>query len=82
MTTRIQISTVEGAPRLAIEGTDVTSDVREAELRLRPGLPPRLVIEVDLVDVSTLGALDAEVVLGSGHDALVALGWTPPKDSP
>jgi hypothetical protein len=79
MSTHHVTVTAQGAEqRITIDGKDVTHDLQSADIELRPGRPARMTIEVDLIDVTRLCDPETVVVLGRGHDALVALGWTPP----
>lgn len=76
---QVEISAEDGGHRVTIDGADITHSISSADLSLRLGRPAQLTIEVDLFDVTTFSDAETQVVLGDGHDALVALGWTPPK---
>lgn len=76
---QVEITVEDGGHRVTLDGADITNSISRADLALRPGRPAQLTIEVDLIDVTTFSDADTQVVLGDGHEALVALGWTPPK---
>jgi hypothetical protein len=41
-----------------------------------------LEVEVRLVDVTSFSSPHTEVILAAGHEALIAMGWTPPGSEP
>lgn len=64
--------------RVLLDGHDITNGVHGLRLSASVGNPPMLYLEIPLhhVDVDTR---DVQVRIGQHtHDALVALGWTPP----
>lgn len=67
---------------LKIDGHDISCGATGLTLDMGvAGTLPRLQVDLQLIDVSTVSSIEAEVVLGAGaHEALVALGWTPPAD--
>ncbi|MGW4505704.1 hypothetical protein ACWENO_13795 [Streptomyces sp. NPDC004436] len=76
---QVEIHQTGPAYRVLVDGVDVARHLDSLTFEARAGLPPRLRLEIDVVDVTTLGSVETEVVLGGGaHEALVALGWTPP----
>lgn len=81
---RHQVEIVSDGPlkhRVLIDGADIAKSLAGLTVHMGAGELPRIELDVQMVDVSRLGSLEAEVVLGAGaHDALVALGWTPPAD--
>ncbi|MDF6043241.1 hypothetical protein LRD69_14000 [Streptomyces sp. JH14] len=68
---------------LKIDGHDISQGATGLTLTMGcAGTLPQLEVDLQLIDVSTVGSIEAEVILGAGvHDVLVALGWTPPADS-
>lgn len=63
-----------------IDGVDIAHGIVGLSLRMSVGEVPRVALDLDLIDVTQLGSVEAEVILRSGtHEALVALGWTPPE---
>jgi len=66
--------------QIAIDGVDLGPGLVSCELRLRPGSRPVLVVELHLVDVTGLASAGTELALAGGHQALIAMGWTPPND--
>ncbi|MFD5675602.1 hypothetical protein [Streptomyces sp. NPDC127040] len=68
--------------RVLVDGADIAKGLVGLTLRMGVDQVPSLELDLQLVDVAGLGPVEAEVVLGEGaHEALVALGWTPPADS-
>lgn len=69
-----------GCYQILIDGTDIAQGVTELDLSMRLNEVPTVTLDLKLIDVTELGSIEAEVMLGAGvHDALVALGWTPPE---
>ncbi|MFD9603308.1 hypothetical protein [Streptomyces sp. NPDC059970] len=67
--------------RVVIDGTDIAKGLAGLTVHVHAGEVPRVELDVHLTDVSRLGSVEAEVALSAGsHEALVALGWTPPAD--
>lgn len=65
--------------RVLIDGADIAKGLAGLTLRMGVDRAPMLELDLQLVDVAGLGSVEAEVALGEGaHEALVALGWTPP----
>jgi hypothetical protein len=65
--------------RVLVDGTDIARHLDSLTFSVQTGLPPTLRLEIGMVDVTTLGSVETEVVLAAGaHEALVALGWMPP----
>jgi hypothetical protein len=79
---RVEIGTTKGGHSLAIDGHDVSRAATGLTLTMGlAGTMPELQLDLQLIDASTLGSVEAEVILGAGaHEALVALGWTPPAE--
>jgi len=79
---RVEIGTTRDGHSLAIDGHDLSRAVTGLALTMGlAGTMPVLELDLQLIDVSTLGSVEAEVILGAGvHEALVVLGWTPPAD--
>ncbi|SFT31827.1 hypothetical protein [Streptomyces sp. ok210] len=67
---------------LTIDGHDISRGATGLTLTMGcAGTLPQLEVDLQLIDVSTVGSIEAEVILGAGvQDVLVALGWTPPAD--
>lgn len=65
--------------RVLIDGTDIAKGLTGLTLRLGADQVPRLELDLQLADMTGLGPIEAEVHLRkASHEALVALGWTPP----
>ena len=80
-THRVQISGTSFRPRVMVDGTNTASALAGLTLTMRHDHLPALELDLNLVDVTELADLDAQVILGPGvAEALVALGWTPPAD--
>lgn len=70
-----------GVGKVAIDGTDIASQVRSLRFSAEVGCRPILSLELAVfdADVTDLRSEDAKVVLGQGTaDLLIAAGWTPP----
>ena len=58
---------------------DITKSVRGFRLDAAAGEPPRVTLDLTLVDVTKLDADRAEVILPvHTRELLIAAGWTPP----
>lgn len=71
-----------GQARIEVDGHDISTAVRGVDVRLRAGELP--IVDLDLVvhEVQRLEMAEAEVVIDSDvRDALITLGWTPPKET-
>lgn len=67
--------------RVEVNGHDVSSAVRTVDLRFEAGNVPQVDLELAVVEVQEFASEEAELLIPSDvHDALVALGWTPPPD--
>ncbi|MFD6474393.1 hypothetical protein ACFWEH_12945 [Streptomyces anulatus] len=79
-THRIEIGSDGLAHSLRIDGHDISKGATGLTLTIgRAGELPELQVDLRPIDVSTAGAIEARVFLTpSAHDALVAIGWTPP----
>ncbi|MER5420348.1 hypothetical protein [Streptosporangium roseum] len=71
-------------PRVEVDGTDISSGLRGVNIEIGLDGIPRIEAEiaVSVIDVMRLASPNAEVVLSlppGAHEALVALGWTPPN---
>jgi hypothetical protein len=65
-----------------IDGTDIAKSLTGLTLRMGAGAVPQLVLDVQLIDVTELGSVEAEVLLGNGvAETLKKLGWTPPEEA-
>lgn len=82
MTTHNVEIRVEGTRgKVLIDGHDIARGV--VGLTFEAGIdgPPRLRLELNLINVTTIDSTQAEVLLGDGvADALTALGWAAPRD--
>lgn len=68
--------------RVLVDGVDIARSLTRLTLRMGVGEIPELDLGLQVIDVTQLGSIEAEVLLGAGvHEALVALGWTPPEGS-
>ncbi|MFE2140196.1 hypothetical protein ACFXA3_00250 [Streptomyces sp. NPDC059456] len=67
--------------RVLVDGVDIAQGLAGLSLRMSVGMIPRLDLDLQLIDVTQLGSIEAEVMLTRAtHEALVALGWTPPEE--
>lgn len=67
--------------RVLIDGVDIAHDIAGLSLRMSVGYLPQVELDLTMIDVTRLGSMEAEVILGAGaHETLVALGWTPPEE--
>lgn len=65
-----------------IDGTDIARSLTGLTLRMGVGAVPQLVLDVQLIDVTELGSVEADVLLGEGvAETLKKLGWTPPEEA-
>lgn len=80
--TRHQVE-ITGGPlqyRVLIDGVDIAHGVSGLTVRMQVGAVPEVELDLELIDVTQLGSIEAEVMLGASvHETLVALGWTPPE---
>jgi hypothetical protein len=79
----ITIATGPDQARIELDGHDIAPAVREAVITVGRAGQTSVTVElaISTVDVISLGSPDAEVLLSlpdDVHDALIALGWTPP----
>ncbi|MFD6421047.1 hypothetical protein [Streptomyces sp. NPDC060198] len=79
-THQVEIGSKGFTHSLKIDGHDLSRGARGCTLTLGlAGTMPQLEVDLQLIDVSTVGSIEAEVTLGAGaREVLVALGWTPP----
>ncbi|MER6435438.1 hypothetical protein ABT275_03615 [Streptomyces sp. NPDC001185] len=77
----VEIRTEGTRGQVLIDGHDIAKAV--TGLTFSAGvdqLMPRLYLDLQLIDVTELGSVEADVMLGNGvAEALQLLGWTPPK---
>lgn len=65
-----------------IDGTDIARSLTGLTLRMGVGAVPQMVLDVQLIDVTELGSVEADVLLGNGvAETLKKLGWTPPEEA-
>jgi hypothetical protein len=68
--------------KVEIDGVDVSSATRALMFRHEVGHRPELELELGVFDVSEIDSPDVKIMITpSTHEALVALGWTPPASS-
>jgi hypothetical protein len=68
-----------GRHRVEVDGHDISKAVSKATLWLSGGEPPELDLELRVFESQRIEAAEAEITIpAETHDALVALGWTPP----
>ncbi|MFJ8027443.1 hypothetical protein [Streptomyces sp. NPDC096311] len=79
----VEIRTEGTRGQVLIDGHDIAKAV--TNLSFTAGIDqqcPTLRLDLQLIDVTELGSVEADVVLGNGvAEALQVLGWTPPKDA-
>lgn len=68
--------------QVLIDGQDIARSLAGLSLNIGVDEVPRLVLDLQLVDVSGFGSTEAEVLLGGGvAKTLIKLGWTPPEEA-
>jgi hypothetical protein len=83
MTHRVEIRTNGTRGQVLIDGHDIARAV--TGLTFTAGVDqvvPSLQLDLQLIDVTELGSTETKVLLGETvTEALIALGWTPPKET-
>jgi hypothetical protein len=68
--------------QVLIDGHDIAKAV--TNLSFTAGIDqkcPTLRLDLQLIDITEIGSIEADVVLGNGvAEALQLLGWTPPEE--
>ncbi|HEY5834995.1 hypothetical protein [Streptomyces sp.] len=68
--------------RVIVDGVDLSRGLTGINLTIGAGETPKLTLDVQLIDVTEIQDIDAQIYLSpASHDALVALGWTPPAEN-
>lgn len=69
----------DGRGSVLVDGYDISHVVEGLQLAVKPGRPSQLILDVrvDRAVHSALGRHEVHLPEAT-HDALVALGWTPP----
>ncbi|SEN85471.1 hypothetical protein [Nonomuraea pusilla] len=68
-----------GAHGLQVDGHDISRGVRSLTMSLDPGTPPRVDLEMALVEVQRMEFETSELYISeSTREALITLGWTAP----
>lgn len=82
MVTRAHITAGAGryGGRVAVGGTDISDAVSTVLVRLAAGDIPSAQLDLPLITASIDGDVHVSVI-PRVHDALVALGWTPPPET-
>lgn len=79
----VEIKTEGKRGQVLIDGHDIAKAV--TNLSFTAGIDqqcPTLTLDLNLIDVTELGSVEADVLLGNGvADALQRLGWTPPEET-
>ena len=76
----LHISTSElGHPVVELDGVNVADSLTSLTLRLEADCLPTAVLDIMLLDVSTMSEDPAYLIPAATRDLLVALGWTPPE---
>ena len=80
---RLQVETEgPGRARLLLDGQDISHGVTDLVVRLGVGEVARAELDLVLLDTTRIDSPDTEITIPiSTHEALVALGWTPPEDA-
>lgn len=66
--------------QVLIDGANIAHTLAGLTIEMRSCEIPRLELDVQLVDVTQVGSVEADVVLGTGvAEVLTKLGWTPPE---
>ncbi|MFB7288990.1 hypothetical protein [Actinacidiphila glaucinigra] len=82
MRRHVQIRTQGTHSQVLIDGHDIARAVTGLTFKASVDQSvATLQLDLQLVDVTEIGSVDTEVVLGEAvADTLIALGWTPPKE--
>lgn len=65
--------------RVSIDGHDISKAVRSLTFNGDAGMHPRVTLDLDIHDVTTVSSQNTELLIPDGTaEALIALGWTPP----
>lgn len=81
VTHRVQIEhTTPDHARVLVDGHDISHAVRAVTWESEVGHRPRLLLDLDVYDVTSLSSQDTEIrIPDDTRDALIKLGWTPPE---
>lgn len=76
---KLEISLKEKGATISLNGANISTAVRGMTIECHVNSYPQVELELALIDVTTVGSLEAEYLLTSAtRDALLAMGWTPP----
>ena len=67
--------------QIVVDGVDITAGVRAFSLTAAAGDVPELNLDMAVVEVEVDGEVRVELTDGT-REALLALGWTPPQETP
>jgi hypothetical protein len=68
--------------RVVVDGVDLSPGLTGINLTMGVDEIPRLTLDVQLIAVTEVTDIESKVTIRpAAHDALVALGWTPPSDT-
>jgi hypothetical protein len=78
----VVIRTEDRRGQVLIDGHDIAKGVTGLTFTAGIDGPPQLTLDLQLIDVTDIDSIDADVVLGNGvAAALKLLGWTPPEEA-
>ncbi|MER6531169.1 hypothetical protein [Streptomyces sp. NPDC001508] len=78
---QVEIRTEGTRGQVLIDGRDIARSVTGLTFKAGIDGPPQLIIDLQLIDVTTVDSTETQVLLGDGvADTLKALGWTAPED--
>lgn len=70
-----------GNGSVKVDGHEIGPAVQRFALTAHAGEVPTLEVELSHAEVTSLGAEQVEVIITEPtHEALIALGWTPPPE--
>ena len=68
--------------QVLIDGQDIAGSLAGLSLSVSAGEVPQLMLDLQLIDVTSFGSTEADVLLGAGVvETLIKLGWTPPEEA-
>jgi hypothetical protein len=78
----VQISSNGWRHRITVDGVDLSHGLRGAVLTIAPGELPTLAIDPVIYELDATELQPARVIVDDhAAKALIALGWTPPKEA-
>ncbi|BBA99267.1 hypothetical protein RVR_5811 [Actinacidiphila reveromycinica] len=67
---------------VVVDGVDLAAGLTGLTLTMGVGQIPQLTLDVQMIDVTEIHDIDAQVLIpDTARNVLTTLGWTPPHDS-